>query len=46
MPLTRAIDTLVITLHDSNSAVGRLLKDLAFGEFECFMTWNCKENNS
>ena len=28
MPLTRAIDTLVISLHDTNSAIGQLLYEL------------------
>jgi hypothetical protein len=29
MPLTRAIDTLVITLHDVDSEVGKILQELA-----------------
>ena len=42
MPLTRAIDTLVITLHDSNSNIGQMLKEMALGEFKDFMSWKCK----
>ena len=42
MPLTRAIDTLVITLNDSNSNIGQILKEMAFGEFKDFISWKCK----
>ena len=38
MPLTRPIDTLVITLKDPNSEVGKLLKELA-NTFEDFIEW-------
>ena len=38
MPLTRPIDTLVITLKDPNSEVGKLLKELA-NSFEDFIEW-------
>lgn len=38
MPLTRPIDTLVITLKDPNSEVGILLKELA-NTFEDFIEW-------
>lgn len=42
MPLTRAIDTLVITLHDSNSLIGQILKDMAFGDYSDIISWKCK----
>ena len=41
MPLTRAIDTLVITLHDTNSLIGQLLKDMADGDFKDIICWKC-----
>ena len=40
MPITRAIDTLVITLHDSKSKVGQILKEMA-DELD-FIEWECK----
>ena len=44
MPLTRAIDTLVITLHDSNSMIGKILKEMAFGAFSDIISWDCKKS--
>ena len=41
MPLTRAIDTLVITLHNTNSFVGRILKEMAKGDFKDIICWKC-----
>lgn len=41
MPLTRAIDTLVITLHDSNSDVGKILKEMAMDDFKDIIEWQC-----
>ena len=43
MPLTRAIDTLVITLHNSNSKVGQILKEMADREFADIIEWKCIE---
>ena len=43
MPLTRAIDTLVITLHDSASPVGKILKDMAEGDFADVIEWKCDD---
>ncbi len=40
IPLTRAIDTLVITLNDCESDVGRLLRSIA-DENPDFITWMC-----
>lgn len=39
MPLTRPIDTLVITLTDKDSAVGKTLEQLA-GRYPDFVEWN------
>ena len=39
MPLTRPIDTLVITLKDSNSKVGQILKTLA-NKHPDYVEWN------
>jgi hypothetical protein len=39
MPLTRPIDTLVITLSDTNSEVGKMLKTLA-DTYPDFIEWN------
>lgn len=41
MPLTRAIDTLVITLHNTNSFVGRIIKEMAEGDFKDIICWKC-----
>lgn len=41
IPLTRAIDTLVITLRDPDSEIGKLLKELC-GDFSDFAHWNIK----
>lgn len=43
MPLTRAIDTLVITLHNSESKVGQILKKMADSEFADIIEWKCIE---
>lgn len=40
MPLTRPIDTLVITLKDPNSEVGQMLKKLS-NTFDDFVEWKC-----
>ena len=40
IPLTRAIDTLIITLNDCESDVGRMLKSIA-DENPDFITWMC-----
>ena len=40
IPLTRAIDTLVITLNDCESDIGRMLKSIA-DENQDFITWMC-----
>ena len=37
IPLTRAVDSLIITLSDPDSHIGKILKDLCDGEFA---TWN------
>lgn len=37
IPLTRAVDSLIITISDPDSHIGKLLKDLCDGEFA---TWN------
>lgn len=39
IPLTRAIDTLVIQVNDRGSALGRVLHGLAEGECSDFMEW-------
>lgn len=39
MPLTRPVDTLVITLTDKDSAVGKMLEQLA-GKYPDFVEWN------
>lgn len=39
MPLTRPIDTLVITLTDEDSAIGKILKQLA-DTYHDFVQWN------
>lgn len=39
MPLTRPVDTLVITLKDPNSNIGKMLKQLS--EAFSFVTWGC-----
>ena len=39
MPLTRPIDTLVITLKDPDSEVGTMLKQLA-DTYSDFVEWN------
>ena len=41
MPLTRPIDTLVITLTNPNSEIGRMLHDLS-QQYEDFIEWNIK----
>ena len=40
IPLTRAIDTLIITLNDCESDVGRTLRSIA-DENPDFITWMC-----
>ena len=40
IPLTRAIDTLIITLNDCESDVGRMLRSIA-DENPDFITWMC-----
>jgi hypothetical protein len=42
MPLTRPINTLVITLHDPNSEVGKVLKEMSENECSDYMTWSCE----
>ena len=39
MPLTRPIDTLIITLSDAESEVGKMLKTLA-DKYPDFIEWN------
>ena len=39
LPFTRAIDTLVIVLHDVDSPIGKILKDLQ-SERKDYVTWN------
>ena len=39
MPLTRPIDTLVITLKDPNSKVGQMLQQLA-NDYRDFVEWH------
>ena len=39
MPLTRPVDTLIITLKDQNSEVGLMLKQLA-DVYSDFIEWN------
>ena len=39
LPFTRAIDTLVIVLHDVDSPIGEILKDLQ-SERKDYVTWN------
>ena len=39
MPLTRPVDSLVITLKDPNSEIGVILKNLS-NQFSDFMTWH------
>ena len=39
MPLTRPIDTLVITLNNPDSEVGKMLKELA-DTYKDFVEWN------
>lgn len=39
MPLTRPVDTLVITLKEPNSEVGKILKELSI-QFEDIIEWN------
>lgn len=43
MPLTRAVDTLVITLQNPKSKVGLMLHSLA-NNFKDFVNWNIKED--
>ena len=38
IPLTRAIDTLVITLRDPEAKVGKILRELS-NEFPDFVSW-------
>lgn len=40
IPLTRAIDTLIITLNDCESDVGRMIRSIA-DENPDFITWTC-----
>ena len=41
MPLTRPIDTLVITLKNSNSEIGQVLKELSL-KHQDYIIWACK----
>ena len=41
MPLTRPIDTLVITLKNSNSEIGLVLKELSL-QHQDYIIWECK----
>lgn len=43
IPLTRAVDTLVITLKDPDSEIGVILKDLC-DSFSSFAHWNINQN--
>ena len=43
MPLTRAIDTLVISLYDTNSPIGRLLYEL-HQERPDYVIWDIRKN--
>lgn len=42
IPLTRPVDTLVITLHNPNSEIGKVLKEMSENECSDFMTWSCE----
>ena len=42
MPLTRPVDTLIITISNTQSKIGRMLKELA-GTYKDFVEWNIKD---